>query len=84
MRTQYLTKLHALCFGVISILAYLCFMWLTNFTEYAWTQFAVEQAHTSPVFYFNLTITVGFCLALDLLLQSYMVLLKTSPIAFLR
>ena len=37
VRTQYLTRLHALCFGVCSLLAYIAFMWLTNFTSYAWT-----------------------------------------------
>ena len=59
-------------------------MWLTNFTEYTWTQYAVEEAHISSIFYLNLTLTVGFCLVLDIALASYSVLLKTTPVSFLR
>ena len=84
VRTQYLTKLHALCFGICSLTAYMSFMWLTNFTEYTWTQYAVEEAHISSIFYLNLTLTVGLCLVLDIALASYSVLLKTTPVSFLR
>ena len=83
-RIKYFTKLHLVCFLLCSFSFYIGFMWATNYTQYAWTQHAVYEAHVSLQFYFILAVTIGFCLALDMLLESYKVLIKTSPTDFLR
>ena len=57
---------------------------MSNFTNFSWTQFAVEEAHISANFYFNIILTVSFCLVIDLATNSYSVLIKRTPISFLR
>ena len=84
IRMKYITLLHALSFMIMSFGAYLGFMWFTNFVEFGWTHYSIEQVHSSPLFYLTITVTVGASFMLDLFLECASVLLKTSPTSMLR
>ena len=84
IRMKYLTVLHAIAFAIVSIGFYYAFMWFTNFVDFGWTQYSVDQAHQSALFYLCLLITICLCFALDLVYESYLVLIMTSPASLLR
>jgi len=84
LRMKFTTVYHFLSFLFISVLCYISFMWFTNFFDFGWTQFSVLQAHLSPIFYLSIFCTVGTCFMLDYLNECYWVLIKTSPVSFLR
>jgi hypothetical protein len=84
LRMKFVTMYHMLSFLVVSITCYIGFMWFTNFFDFGWTQFSVLEAHLSPIFYLSIFFTTGFCFLLDYLYECYWVLIKTSPVSFLR
>lgn len=84
LRMNYFTIFHFLSLLVISISLYLIFMWASNFLNLGWTQYAVLASHQAPIFYLIMSFTIGTCVLLDYCLLSYRILIKTTPISFLR
>ena len=84
LRMRYITYMHALSFVIVSFGFYLAFMWFTNFVDFGWMQYSVEEAHKSLNFYMIIALTVGICFSLDFAYECYLVLIKTSPTSYLR
>ena len=85
-RIGYITWLHAMSILLTSITPYLVYMWIGNFMSPEWslTHNAIMEAHKSPTFYLKVGICIGICFLGDYAIECYDVLIKTSPINFLR
>ena len=85
-RLGYITWLHAMAILLLSITPYLIYMWIGNFMSPEWSQThnAIMEAHKSPTFYLKVGICIGICFLVDYAIECYDVLIKPSPINFLR
>ena len=85
-RLPYMTWYHALAIFGLSIGPYLIYMWSSNYlpAEISNTQYAVLEAHRSPIFYLKIFCCVMASFIVDYAISSYQVLVRTSPSDFLR
>ena len=84
LRFHFITVAHVMTVLLGSIALYLAYMWAGNFFDYSQTQFAVEEAHVSPVFYLSVACTIGLSLVFDFLVEAWQVIIVRSPTDFLR
>ena len=66
-----------------SIGLYVTWMWISNFVLDD-IYHTVSEAHSSPLFYLNVVLTVGACSMIDFSIKSFSFLMKPSPSEFLR
>ena len=66
-RINYFTQMHAFTLLICSLLPYEVYMWVSNYMspEVSKVQFAVMEAHLSPIFYLRVAACLAICLSLD-------------------
>ena len=84
-RMKYITWVHIVSICLCSILPYLIYMWLSNWIspDISNTQFAVSEAHASPMFYLRIACCIGATFFRDYAVECWNVCITQNPADFL-
>ena len=85
-RIKYFTWVHVFSVLGASISPYLIYMWIGNYlpADISPTQFAVEEAHKSSIFYIKIMFCIGTCFILDYGISCWKIIIKENPTDYLR